>query len=87
MADQNPVDEPEFIVSGGKRPGVEQYDVNYKYAPGDKVFLLSSGQKLGPYKVESTNGGKYVLCDNSGITARGGQAYQEHELTLYDPFA
>ncbi|KAF9777391.1 hypothetical protein IL306_004439, partial [Fusarium sp. DS 682] len=76
-----------FAISERKRPGVDDYNVKYKYAPGDKIFLLSSGQKLGPYKVESTDDEKYVLCDKSGVTARGGQAYQEHELELYDPFA
>ncbi|EGU76576.1 hypothetical protein FOPG_11170 [Fusarium oxysporum f. sp. conglutinans race 2 54008] len=68
-------------------PGVNAYGVNYKYSPGDKVYLVNSGGKAGPYKIESADGGKYVLCDDYGITANGGRSYLEDELELYDPFA
>ncbi|KAF5535766.1 hypothetical protein FMEXI_10672 [Fusarium mexicanum] len=81
-----------FFISDNKRlgastNGIYSYDFIYKYWPGDKVYIVNSGGKAGPYKVESADGGKYVLCDDYGITANGGQSYLEDELELYDPFA
>jgi len=81
------VDKPDFVVADDKRPGVDDYGNEYKYSPGDKVYLCASGQREGPYKIEATDKGKYTLCDDSGITVKGGQAYDEDDLKLYDPFA
>ncbi|RKK79792.1 hypothetical protein BFJ69_g4609 [Fusarium oxysporum] len=86
-ANDDPTNDTNFVVSDNKRPGVNAYGVNYKYSPGDKVYLVNSGRKAGPYKIESADGGKYVLCDDYGITANGGRSYLEDELELYDPFA
>ncbi|KAI1009479.1 hypothetical protein LB504_003148 [Fusarium proliferatum] len=83
----DPTNDTNFVVSDNKRPGISAYGVNYRYSPGDKVYLVNAGGKTGPYKVESADGGKYVLCDDYGVTANGGQSYLEDELELYDPFA
>ncbi|KAG9503240.1 hypothetical protein J7337_006083 [Fusarium musae] len=86
-ANDDSTNDTNFVVSDNKRPGVNAYDINYKYSPGDKVYLVTSGGKEGPYKVESADGGNYVLCDDYGITANGGRSYLEDQLELYDPFA
>lgn len=79
--------DPRFVVAGGGRPGVDRYATNYKYFPGDKVYLLISGQREGLYKIESAEDGMYTLCNDSGIAVKDGQAYGEDELELHDPFA
>jgi hypothetical protein len=81
------VDKPDFVVADDKRPGVDDYGNEYKYSPGDKVYLCVSGQRECPYKIEAAEEGRYTLCDNSGITVKYGQAYDEDDLELYDPFA
>jgi hypothetical protein len=84
---RNSVDEPNFVVAKGKRPGVDDYGNNYTYSPGDRVYLVISGCKEGPYKIEGANDGRYTLCNDSGVTVENGQAYHENQLELYDPFA
>jgi len=73
--------------SGDKRPGVDDYESEYKYSPGDKVYLYTSGRQEGPYTIGAAENGKYTLCDDSGITVKSGRAYDEDDLKLYDPFA
>ncbi|CVK92169.1 uncharacterized protein FMAN_07127 [Fusarium mangiferae] len=80
-----PTNDTTFFLSTGS--GIYAYGVNYKYLPGDKVYLVNAGGKTGPYKVELVDGGKYVLCDDNGVTANGGQSYLEDKLELYGPFA
>ncbi|UPK96483.1 hypothetical protein LCI18_007418 [Fusarium solani-melongenae] len=87
MSDRNHVDDPNFVIAKGKRPGVDDYGSTYIYSPGDMVYLIISGRREGPYKVEGANDGKYTLCNSSGVTVKNGQAYHEHQLELYDPFA
>jgi hypothetical protein len=86
-ASLNSLEKPDFIVAKDKRPGVDDYGNEYKYSPGDKVYLCTSGQQEGPYKIEAAENGKYTLCDDYGITVKSGRAYGEDELKLYDPFA
>jgi hypothetical protein len=81
----NSVDNHDFVV-GDKKPGVDDYGKEYKYSPGDKVWLCVFGQREGPYKVESAEDGKYTLCDEYGISAKGGNAFDEGDLELHDPF-
>lgn len=41
----------------------------------------------GPYLIqEITEDGKYKLCDHQGNTVKDGQAFEESELSKYDPF-
>lgn len=54
--------------------------------PNDKVWLCSSGTREGPYTVESTNDGKYTLCEDNGDSVNSGQEFEEDDLVLFDPF-
>lgn len=76
---------PDFGV-GKEKPSVDSYGKEFKYAPGDEVYLTVSGTKEGPYKIEAVKGGKYSLCDTGGTTVKGGQTFEEGDLELYDVF-
>lgn len=78
-----------FILSkDGERVGVDDYGKDgYKFMPDDNVYLCSSGTREGPYRVEGTKDGKYILCDNDGNTIKDGEMFEEGDLVLYDPFA
>lgn len=81
------VNKPDFVVADDKRPSVDDYGNDSKYSPGDQVYLCVTGEREGPYKVETVETGRYTLCDDSGISVKSGQAYDEVDLELYDPFA
>ncbi|KAH8807490.1 hypothetical protein F5884DRAFT_342501 [Xylogone sp. PMI_703] len=83
---------PDFIFSeDGKRVGIDNYGKdNYKFMPDDQVYLCSSDTREGPYTVERTENGKYILCADDGNTLKDEngfeKAFEETVLILYDPF-
>ncbi|KAI5918583.1 hypothetical protein F4810DRAFT_715294 [Camillea tinctor] len=70
----------------GKRPYVDKYGIAYKYRPADQVYLTVNGTQEGPYYIFEAKNGKYCLSVDGIRAAKGGQLFNEGELTLYNPF-
>ncbi|RTE80876.1 hypothetical protein BHE90_004586 [Fusarium euwallaceae] len=81
MSDRNHVDDPDFVIAKGKRPGVDDYVNSYTYSPSDMVYLIISGRREIPYKVEGANDGKHTLCNASGVTVKNGQGWSLFSTT------
>ncbi|KAF4441384.1 hypothetical protein FACUT_2692 [Fusarium acutatum] len=77
-------DAPEVEVIDGGRPTIRTFAATAKLRPNDLVKVLSNGSK---YTVSEVRGGKYILCDDSGMEVMQGREYDESELELVDdPF-
>lgn len=59
-----------FPEDEGGRPLVDPYDTQYKFAPGDKVYLRDGLD--GSYLIKRAEGGRYSLCDFAYETVKGG---------------
>ncbi|KAE8447333.1 hypothetical protein EG329_010891 [Mollisiaceae sp. DMI_Dod_QoI] len=80
---------PKFCFrEDGGRPQIKKYATNVMFRPNDQVYLSVPGTvaREGPYKVASVYQGRYTLCDANGNQVQGGEAFEENELKLYDPF-
>ncbi|OTA93384.1 hypothetical protein M434DRAFT_31011 [Hypoxylon sp. CO27-5] len=76
------------FLPNSDRPTVRKYPDEPKFRPNDDVYIQSTGttERRGPYVVLSVNNKRYTLGDANGQPIQNGQAFEEKDLVLKDPF-